>query len=39
MKENSAFKVFIIIGEFGSTVINYPNCVFGTNVNKTLDAC
>ena len=36
---NSALVVFSIINEWGEIVINWPNCLLGTKVNNTLDAC
>ena len=39
MNENSTLAVFNIAGELGVIVINWPNSLFGTKVNNTLDAC
>ena len=39
MNENSALVVFNIVGEWGIIVINWPNCLLGTKVNNTFDAC
>ena len=39
MDWNSALVVFNIVNEWGATVINWPNCLSGTKVNNTLDAC
>ena len=39
INENSALVVFNIVGEWGVIVINWPNYLFGTKVNRTLDAC
>ena len=39
MDENSVFVVFNIVNEWGDILINYPNCLFGTKINNTLDAC
>ena len=38
-EENSVLTVFIIVKECGEIVINCPNCLFGTKVNKTFDVC
>ena len=38
-EENSALIVFIIVKECGEIFINYPNCLFGTKVNKTFEVC
>ena len=38
-KENSVLIVFIIVEECGDILINCPNCLFGTKVNKTLEMC
>ena len=37
MDENSVFVVFSIANEWGAKVINWPNCLFGTKVNNTLE--
>ena len=37
MDENSVFAVFSIVNEWGDILIYYPNCLFGTEVNNTLD--
>ena len=39
MNENSVFAVFNIVNEWCAIVINGLNCLFGTKVNNTLDAC
>ena len=39
MNENSATVVFNVVNIWGTIVINCPNCLVGTNVNKTYDAC
>ena len=39
MDENCVFFVFSIVNEWGATLINWPNCLFGTKVNDTLDLC
>ena len=31
--------MFSIINECGAILINCPNCLFGTSVNNTFDAC
>ena len=38
MNENFAFVVFNIVNEWGDILITWPNALFGTNVNNTLDA-
>ena len=38
-KENSVLIVFIIIEEYAEICIDYPICLFGTKLNKTLDMC
>ena len=35
----SVFVVFIIVKEWGDVLVSCPNCLFGTKVNNTLDAC
>ena len=39
MDQNSGFVVFSIVNEWDAIVTNWPNCLFGTNVNKNLNAC
>ena len=39
MDENPVFFVFNIVNEWGAIVINWRDCLFGTKVNNTLDAC
>ena len=39
MDWNSALVVFSIVNKWGEIVINWPNCLLGTKVNNTLDAC
>ena len=39
MDENSVFVVLNIINECGAILIYCPNCLFGTKVNNTFDAC
>ena len=38
-EENSVLTEFIIAKECGEIFNNGPNCLFGTNVNKTFDVC
>ena len=38
MDGNSVFVVFIIVNEWGSIGINWPNCLFDTKLNNTLAA-
>ena len=38
-EENSVLTVFIIVKKCGEIFINRPNCLFGTNVNRTFDVC
>ena len=38
-EENSVLTVLIIVKECGEIVINCPNCLFGTEVNKIFDMC
>ena len=39
MDWNSALVVFSIVNEWGKIVINWLNCLLGTKVDNTLDAC
>ena len=39
MDERSVFVVFNIVNKWGAMKISCPNCLFGTKVNNTLDAC
>ena len=39
MNENSVFVVFSIANQYGDILIYWPNCLFGTKVNDTFDAC
>ena len=39
MDWNSASVGFSIVNKWGETVINWVNCLLGTKVNNTLDAC
>ena len=39
MEESSVFFVFNIVNEGDAMVINCPNYLFCTKVNKTLDPC
>ena len=39
MDKISVFVVFNIVNECGDILINWPNCLFGTKVNNTLNAC
>ena len=39
MNQNSEVVVFKFVGESAVIVINCRNCLFGTKVNNTLDAC
>ena len=39
MDWNSALVVFSIVNKWGELVVNLPNCLLGTKVNNTLDAC
>ena len=39
MDENYALVVFNFLKECGDILINWSNCLFGTKVNNTLDAC
>ena len=39
MEDSSVFVGFSIANEWGPTLINWPNCLYGTKVNNTLDAC
>ena len=39
MNESSVFVAFNIVNEWSDISINSPNCLFGTKVNNTLDAC
>ena len=39
MDENSVFCVLSIVNECGDILINYRNCLFGTKVNNSFDAC
>ena len=39
VNENSVFVVPSIVNECDEIFINCPNCLFGTKVNNTLDAC
>ena len=34
-EENPVLTVFVIVRGCGEIFINYPNCIFGTKVNKT----
>ena len=38
-KENSVLIVFIIVKECGNILINFPNCLLETKVNKTFEVC
>ena len=39
MDKNSVFADFSIVNKWGDILIDCPNCLFGTKVNNTLDAC
>ena len=39
IKENCVLIVFIIVKDCGNILINCPNCLFGTKVNKTFEVC
>ena len=39
VNENYVFVVPSIVRECGEIFINCPNCLFGTKVNNTFDAC
>ena len=39
MNGNSELVVFSIVNEWGEIVINWSNCLLGTKVNNTFDAC
>ena len=36
---NPALVVFSIVNKWGKIEINWPNCLLGTKVNNSLDAC
>ena len=38
-EENSVFTVFVIVKTCGEIFNNYRNCLFGTKLNNTFDAC
>ena len=38
-EENSVLTVFIIVKTCGEIFNNCPNCLFGTKLNNTFDAC
>ena len=38
-EENSVFTVFIIVKTCGEIFNSCPNCLFGTKINNTFDAC
>ena len=38
-EENSVFAVFIIVKTCGEIFNNCLNCLFGTKLNNTFDAC
>ena len=39
INENPALAVFSIVNVWGAVVINCPDCLSGTNVNKTFGGC
>ena len=36
---NFVFTVFIIVKTYGEIFNSCPNCLFGTKINNTFDAC
>ena len=39
MDEKSVFVLFNIANEWGIILVNWSDCLFGTEVSNTVDAC